>query len=199
MIDIALQYIIRELNDRLNNPESEDFVIPGNIVRLESGETSLDIGELRNKVVLTLVNIEEERTLKNSPHYIKENQTVRAISPVLHLNLYVLFSCAHNTYTTALTKISRIIGFFQRQNTFTAENAAVSFPANIDKLILDLHSLSFEQQNHIWGMLGGKCYPSVLYKMRMLFIQESTPEDAAIVEEIQTTVVDISNPPPTPG
>ena len=199
VIDTAVQYIIRELNNRLNNLPTEDFVIPGNIARLESGSADLNIGELQFKVVVSVVNIEEEKTLKNSPHFSKENQLIRTFSPVLHLNIYVLFSCADETYLSALTKISRIVGFFQRQNTFTAANAAVTFPDNIEKLILDLYSMNFEQLNHLWGTMGGKYHPSVLYKMRMLLIQESPIADGDVIETVQTTVIDISNPPPTPG
>lgn len=199
MIDVALQYIIRELNNRLNNPATDNFVIPGNIARLESGDTDLNIGELRTKVVLSLVNIEEEKALKNSPNFVKENNNVRTFSPVVHLNLYLLFSCAHETYETALTKISRIIGFFQRKNTYTADSAAVPFPANIEKLILDLYSLNFEQMNHLWGTLGGKYHPSVLYKMRLLHIQESPLEDGDVVQTVHTKVLDITHPVPIPG
>ncbi len=199
MIDTTIQYLIRELNNRLNNPATDDFVIPGNIARLESGDTNLNIGELRTKVVLTLINIEEEKSLKNSPHFRKENQTIRTFSPVLHLNLYLLFSCADETYLSALTKISRIIGFFQRQNTFTPANAAVAFPAGIEKLMLDLFTLNFEQMNHVWGCMGGKYHPSVLYKMRLLFIQESLPDGGDVIETIQTIITDTTHPAPVPG
>ena len=36
----------------------------------------------------------------------------------------------------------------------------------------------FEQQNYLWGMVGGKYLPSVLYKFRLLVIQENTPTEA---------------------
>lgn len=199
VIDVAIPYLIREINQALNNPVTDNFVISGNIARLESGHAVPNIGDLQSKVVLTLVNIEEEKTLKNAPNYIKENQKVRNISPVVSLNLYLLFSCAHESYDTALTKISRIIGFFQKKNTYSASSHAVPFPAGLEKLILDLHTMNFEQMNHLWGVMGGKYHPSVLYKMRLLQIQETTPTDGDTVENIRSKVLGISRPDPIPG
>jgi hypothetical protein len=36
-------------------------------------------------------------------------------------------------------------------------------------------SLNAEQINHLWAVLGGKYFPSVLYKVRMLTIEDDTP------------------------
>ena len=33
---------------------------------------------------------------------------------------------------------------------------------------MELHSLTFEQINHLWGSLGGKQVPFVMYRARML-------------------------------
>jgi hypothetical protein len=37
-------------------------------------------------------------------------------------------------------------------------------------------SMNFEQVNHLWATLGGKYLPSVLYKVRMVAIEDDTPQ-----------------------
>ena len=56
----------------------------------------------------------------------------------------------------------------------------------IEKLIVEMISLTFEQQNHMWGTLGAKYLPSVLYKVRMLVVQRSAEAPASLVSEVQT-------------
>ena len=73
------------------------------------------------------------------------------------------------------------------QNVFTQ----VSHPAmdpKIQKLMLDLHSMGFEQVNHLWSILGGKYMPSVLYKIRQVTIDE----DAVIAGGGIITEIDLN-------
>ena len=42
----------------------------------------------------------------------------------------------------------------------------------IEYLIVELYSLSFEQQNQLWASLGGKYMPSVVYKVRLVVIDK---------------------------
>lgn len=67
--------------------------------------------------------------------------------------------------------ISYIIRFFQHRNVFTPQNSP-SLDPGIEKMIADLHSLGFEQLNHLWAILGGKYLPSVMYKFRLLILDE---------------------------
>jgi hypothetical protein len=58
----------------------------------------------------------------------------------------------------------------------------------IQKLIVDLCTLNFEQINHLWSTLGGKYLPSVLYKVRQLTIDEdSTVSESGFIKEVQLT------------
>jgi hypothetical protein len=41
-------------------------------------------------------------------------------------------------------------------------------------LSLDLFSLNFEQINHLWSTIGGKYFPSALYKVRLVTIEDQT-------------------------
>jgi hypothetical protein len=71
------------------------------------------------------------------------------------------------------------------KNCFSAENTTTTFPDKLNKLICDLYPMSFEQQNHLWGVMGSKMLPSVVYKVRMVTYQEGEPEDANIITKIR--------------
>lgn len=69
---------------------------------------------------------------------------------------------------------------------FTAENAEVSFPEeHVEKIMMDVFSMNFEQINHLWGILGGKYIPSVLYKLRILPVQKSELKGADVIRAIR--------------
>ena len=56
------------------------------------------------------------------------------------------------------------------------------------KLIFDLYSPSLEETNHLWGTLGGKQYPFVLYVMRMLDLRfQAAPRESGLITEVVST------------
>jgi hypothetical protein len=61
------------------------------------------------------------------------------------------------------------------------------FPQGVEKLILELQQLNFEQLNHIWSISGGSQFPSLLYKVRLVKIQ---PQDETEGPEIDTIQLD---------
>ena len=190
VIKSVLKYIVDEINEfysTIPNGIQEDFAVLGNVARLE-GATSANNAELQKKVILTLVNVSEETTLRNNPHYLVRGEGIQKRNPTLYMNLYVLISCADDDYENGLHKISNVIAFFQRKHVFVADNATVPFPVSeVGKLIMDLHSLSFEQLNHLWGILGGKYHPSALYCLRLLPVQSDEGRGGPAIREIKAT------------
>ena len=186
MIKDALVFLSNVLN-KIEHTD-EGIVAVDNIARLDDPSFSN-----KNKVIISLVNIEEEKTLKNDPFYIRRNdpqngEQIEKRNPTLYVNLYVLISCA-DEYLTALERLSIVVEYLQGKNVFTAANSEPDelYPEKVEKIILDLFSLNFEQINHLWGILGGKYVPSVLYKMRLLPIQYGRTEKVGRVEEISAT------------
>ena len=45
-------------------------------------------------------------------------------------------------------------------------------PEGVDELILDLMTLSYQDLNNLWGILGSRYLPSVMYKLRLISINE---------------------------
>ncbi|MBA4057146.1 MAG: DUF4255 domain-containing protein, partial [Marivirga sp.] len=98
------------------------------------------------------------------------------------------------SYLDALERLSLVIRFFQGRNTFTV--ATSSGPIDIttlDEEILnlritaELYTLTFEQVNHLWGTLGGKQMPFVMYKLRLVEIKDpKIVREVPLIEEIET-------------
>ena len=193
MIYEALQIISEQLNIYLSAEGLSNLVKLENIALLE---TSADNSEKVNgKVVLTLINLEEEKTLRNLPNYkvINKLNTEYKNLPI-HLNLYLLISANCNTYTNSLRSISKTIEFFQGKSTFTSENTTYTTKEDFDvlsefKLNVNLYTPSFEELNHIWGTLGGRQLPSALYQIQMIEIDRKEPTATGpVVLEIKDTL-----------
>jgi Pvc16 N-terminal domain len=170
MIDKVLKFLVDDIcyTDSVINNTGSTF----DYLKLENFVA--DPETKREYVMLSIVNLEEEKTLKNGPIYEQLNGGLNKKNPTIYINLYILFICNQSEYQTAINKISKLIEIIQSKNVFTAE------------IILDLYSLNFEQLNHLWGILGGKYQPSVMYKARLVPIQASNLGPVASIEEIAT-------------
>ena len=182
-----------------------DEIILGNIAGLE---TQTD-NALSDRIILTLVNIEEESSLKNGKRFMRNPipDGIEYISPPVHLNLYVLFTVTladtnpNTAYEKALARLAAIIEFFQTKSIITVQNSPGSAPANLSeeevtslRLLPELYTLTFEQINHLWGSLGGKQVPFVLYKIRLVKVQGGVSSTAPVIEEIRETARDTVAP-----
>lgn len=186
------QYI--ESTDTVSEPPDgaeppTPYVVLGNIALLDTPDPPQPISQ---RIVLSLVNVHEEAAFKNLPNYERNGTDTRYRNAPVHMNLFLLFSANYDIYENALIRLSQVIEFFQGKNTFTFHDSPL--PEFIDdeevadlKLILDLYTLSFEQINYLWGSLGGKQVPSVLYKMRLARLQaDRTLGAGKLIEEIES-------------
>jgi len=184
MITQSLNILINEINNYLSSLTDLDLVaVLGNFA--DQGQEE----ELSEKIVLTLVRLEEESTLKNLPNTKVVGSHSMKSNPVIHLNLFVLFVCNYANYDKSLTGLSHIIKFFQSKYHFNIQNSDLSGLAeftNDFKLWLNIHTPSFEESNHLWSMLGGKQYPSVMYKVKMITEERtSITSSAPLITEIE--------------
>lgn len=180
MIDKVISTISKELASYLDLIAGLEEAAINNIEINHLFNSSGDA--IPSDIGITLVNIEEDRINKANDPYIKTSDGYTKVNPEIKLNLYVLFSANfQDNYSEALKFISYVIRFFQAKNVFTTANTP-GLSSEVEKLIVELHPMSFEQQNYLWGMIGGKYIPSVLYRFRLLVVQEDVP--VVGVEEI---------------
>jgi hypothetical protein len=193
MIFEVIQIITEQVNNYLDEIGLEKTVVPENIAFLESqNDTVAD--NLEDKVALTLINLDEESTLKNFPNHKIENTRTIYRNSVINLNLYLLFSANRAAYVNSLNDISKIIAFFQGKKLFTQANTIYNrnnvAMANIDnfKFSVELYTPTFEELNYIWGTLGGKQLPSALYKVSMIQIERNLPQGSGqLISKIRGT------------
>ncbi|MEM6768513.1 MAG: DUF4255 domain-containing protein [Bacteroidota bacterium] len=178
VIDAAIQMIATEVNNYLLISPGNEIVIPSNLLT-QSGSL---VQGLDGHIVMSLVNIEEDRISRPlNVHRKLSNGTVETIKPEVRLNLYFLFTAVPAstnvdttgaTYVNSVRNLSRVIGFFQTKNFFDIQNTP-SLEGQLGRIWMELYPLTFEQQNHLWGAMGAKYMPSIMYKVRIVTIQEN--------------------------
>lgn len=173
MINETLKFISDEVNSYLSlklGINTDPRLVLGNISRAMDNDVP-GVNSLANRAILSLVNVEEDRVAKQQENYVKTDSGITYKNPPTYINLYILFAVNRTEYNDSLKWLAYIIQFFQYQNVFTP----ISHPTldeKIEKLIVDLYTLNFEQINHLWSTMGGKYIPSVLYKVRQITINE---------------------------
>jgi hypothetical protein len=184
MIHNILPVIGSRLNEYLRSEYelSEDRVVVSGLSDLKGNVPN----QIDNRVVVSLVGIEEEASLQNViPKGLASN-------PPVHINLTVLFAAnfPDSNYIESLKFIASVVTFFQGQRVFNHQNTPMLSP-NVDKVICEMVNLSYQEQNLLWSTLGVKFAPSVLYRFRTLAFHRGN-----ILEEVPKV---LGGEPPVPA
>jgi hypothetical protein len=175
MIDQVLTFLNTQLDSYLHTKYKVHDNIPmvqlANIWSDTEGVGNPAGANVPQNAFITLVNIEEDRISKRPENHIRKDNSTIYKNPKIYLNLYILFAVNMSIYSESLKRLSLIIQFFQYQSVFTPADSP-ALPEGVDKLIMDLTTLSFQDMNNLWGILGSKYLPSVMYKLRLITISE---------------------------
>ncbi|WP_439488108.1 DUF4255 domain-containing protein [Algoriphagus sp.] len=182
MIHSTLKFLTAELNAfiklKVGDPVGDRIVLSS-----VTNETGIIIPD--KSLGLSLINIEEERTIKEQRStYINAVGKTEKRNPEIQLNLYILITAnfqnknindSSDDYVEGLKQLGYAISFFQSKNVFTKENSPglASSDPDLTKIVVELYSYSFEQLHNFWTVVGAKYLPSVLYKVKTLRIQEN--------------------------
>jgi hypothetical protein len=190
MIHPVLKFLAEQLNTYIEEVKKPGdileapYVILQNISRLDE-----DAVKTTNKVLISLVNISEESTMKNNPDYaLTRNNLVNYNNPPINLNLFIMITSFMTNYENALIYLSHAITFFQGKYSFTLKDSTTEVEGLPDDfhIILDLYNLGFEQLNYVWSTFGGKQHPFVCFKVRLIKMErESTREIHGVIKEVQ--------------
>lgn len=166
MIDLALVPVVNELNEflRIKFKLKDDRAVIANILT-QDGSSSI---KEDNRILVSVVNIEEEKLA--TPRFIPNP----GINKPVYLNIYLLFSAAFNPTLNieGLKFISAVIAFFQSKPLFEPQNTPGLDPS-IEKMVFEIYSLTLQEQSNLWASIGAKYMPSVLYKIRVIGINEA--------------------------
>src|ERR1043165_1242186 len=105
---------------------------------------------------MTLISLEEEKTFKTQGHQIVPGKQggYYTREPEINLNLYILISAYNKNYEDGLKFISKVVGYFQRNNVFKKQpdkKPDEDLPLKVEKIIVELYTTTFDQQNQIWA------------------------------------------------
>ena len=169
MIDLAINAMAAELNQYLRAlmNTSEDLVEVSNLL----GPDGAAAPNVANRIILFLTSIERDTVTQRGPEH-----TARGLAGPgpLFLNLYVMAAAnfTGNNYPEALKFLSLVVGYFHGRPVLDHSNCPELDHA-IDKLILDIENTPPQAMSNIWGVLGGRYLPSVLYRVRMVVIDSA--------------------------
>lgn len=190
MIYECLQILKEQLSARYTELGMNNQLVLENIALFGTGGE--EGSKVEGKVVLSLIRIEEEPTLKNIPNYKLKNDKVEYRNTPVHLNLYILITANCDSYEKSLSYLSRSIEFFQGKTVFTAANTVYNRTnvamqvLNEFKFVVSLYTPGFEELNHIWGTLGGRQLPSALYKVQLIRIEQDKKQaETGVITQVR--------------
>jgi len=166
MIDRAISQIAAQLNEYLRGllGTSEELVVVSNLL----GPDGSPAPNVNNRVILFLTSIDKDTVTQRLP---EGRATAFSGSQPLFLNIYLMVAANFTgaNYPEALKFLSLVIGHFHRQPVIDHANSP-DLDQGIDKLVLDIENTSPQAMSNIWGVLGGRYLPSVLYRVRMVAV-----------------------------
>lgn len=166
MIDRAIGHITAQLNEYLRGrlETQEDIVVLSNLL----GPDGTPAPNVNNKIVLFLTSIEKDAVPLRIRHGASDGLEM---SKPLFLNLYLMIAAnfTGNNYPEALKFLSHTVSFFNNRPVLDHTNSP-DLDDDIEKLILDIENTPPQAMSNIWGVLGGRYLPSVLYRVRMVAV-----------------------------
>ena len=198
-----LKTILEELSTRILTDEGVEIDIT-NIATLNDGDQFLASA---SPIVLSIVNIEEDKTLRNQSVYLNKTTDFveRYEHPTKQLIVSLLFtSYSHltNKYLDGLDKLNNVIVFFQKNTSLYFKNAPLELirykiyqsktdveQSQYSKITFETVSLSMDQVNQMWSYLGSRYMPSILVKMRLIEIQNEKDAPGDLL--IKTVKIDV--------
>ena len=169
MIKEALKFIRESLNQnlKLRFGLNENVVV---ISRLIDQDSSVPLMN-QNKIVLSLLNLEQETARQFTDRYTRlNNNVIQDVSPSQRFNLDIMFSASFDDYEESLGFLDATVAFFQANPSINSQTSS-NLPEGIEKLNLDIEKLDYNQTYNLWSSIGAKYVPSVVYKVRLITIQ----------------------------
>ncbi|MEL6538747.1 MAG: Pvc16 family protein [Bacteroidota bacterium] len=181
MLYEALHSVIETLDEHLKKTfrQKEEKALLGGLLDIEGGLPERH----RNKVLLSVVNLQEETVRPYGLTYVPlpDRKRLKLAQPY-DFNVDLLLAAVFEDYDESLKFLSAALYFFQGKPPFPVPGTAEE--ATAKHLSFELVKLSYQEMHSLWTALGAKYVPSVLLKMRMLSVQSGKGEVVAEIEGI---------------
>lgn len=171
MISKALSFITDFLNHeiKMSFGINDNIVVGGSLINPDGSVSN----NIENKVIVSVINLEHETTVKSMNTYRSDGDKYGKVPRPVFLNLYLLIAANYEAskYSEALKMLSKVIGVFQ-VNTYFTRQKHPKMERPLDKLTFEIYNIPINELSHIWSGIGAKYVPSIIYKVRMITIQE---------------------------
>ena len=170
MIDLVVNHLAGRLNQALRRTlrVTEDLAVASPLHELDGSIATQAV----NRLVVFLVNIEREAAAY-SPAARPASTAARipVIAPPLHLNLLVMFAANFGTanYQEALKLTAFTAAYFQ-SHVMLDHHSDPELDQRIERLSIEMEALGIHDLTNLWGVLGGRYVPSILYRVRMVSV-----------------------------
>ncbi|MEM0939787.1 MAG: DUF4255 domain-containing protein [Bacteroidota bacterium] len=177
----CLDFIKHTLNAHFKNSArwgSEKVVLTS----LSTSNQNVD-PDSKDKLLLTLVNISQETTLKNLTGLTSSEGAFKRGNPPQSFNVDFLLSANCSKYEESIKLLSDAINYLQGNHFFDHSNSP-TLSTHIEKLSLSILDRDISEMVHIWSAHGAQYLPSLAYRSRIVVIDGS---------EILETVPELSS------
>jgi hypothetical protein len=183
MINNALVFLKGQLNAYLQVGADLETPTDDRVVFLEDNNQAT-VSFQSNRVTALLINVEEETALGRPDRYsaVSGDGQREQVVPEIRLNLYVLFVARFVKYEDGLGYLSQIIRYFQRHRQFES-SVFPDLGEGLNRLVVELVTLPFNEQNEVWSALRTTYLPSVLYRVKMIVFRDLEARGTADVAE----------------
>ncbi|TVQ36084.1 MAG: DUF4255 domain-containing protein [Geminicoccaceae bacterium] len=169
VIDRAVELVAARLNQhlRFRLQSDEDLVLVANVVAHDGTPAP----QIEDKLALFVVNIEKDALPPGRAATPLGAGRLGRAQPPLHLNVYLMLAAGYSNgnYGQALKLVSQAIRYLQAHPVFDRRTAP-DMGDGLERLTLEVENLGTQELSHLWGVLGGRYLPSVLYRMRTVVL-----------------------------
>lgn len=156
-----LQFISDSLNDYfiVKFSLNENRIIVNRIVNADGSI----VKENENKIVLTLINIEEEVAFQRFNPVVKRPGEM--LRHMYSMDILVTANC--NDYSESLRLLDAVIHFFN-ENHVLNNASGTGLNAELTRIAVEPFKIDFDQLCNLWASIGASHQPFIIYKIRLM-------------------------------
>ena len=127
-----LDFYLRSASDNLG--ETQDIAALGNIAFAELSNDQ-NHQNLVDQVIVSLISVEEDPSLKNQRHFVKKNDQYEKQNPKVFANLNILISAYYpDEYNNSLKMLNRVVQFFQGESIIKYKDSPLPELAQVNNI-----------------------------------------------------------------
>jgi hypothetical protein len=165
--DALLDYLQRRTGFTPTDAASDLVVFPSS--------DKLDAIDIKlGAISMLLVNVEEDRRARPADPFRRPmpDGSMLVVHAPVPLNIHILFVPRFTDYLESLKYLSLVAQFFQAHRMIDRE-LVPALGDDIEKLICELITTPVTEDNHVWRGLAMPYQPSLLYRIRMVVLQDA--------------------------